>query len=53
MHSFERAAFYITLSTPNMRYTKLEDSQVSVGDTAYDLPDVRVLAGLGIKSKHS
>jgi hypothetical protein len=49
--SFERIAFYVTLSSPNMRYTKLDEAVLSVGDSVYDLSDVRILAGSGIKGK--
>lgn len=49
--SFERTAFYVTLSTPNMRYTKLDESVLSVGDSVYDLSDLRILSGSGIKGK--
>jgi len=48
LSSFERASFYITLSTPNMRYTKVNEGVADVGDIVNDLPDIRVLAGSGI-----
>lgn len=51
LSSFERAAFYITLSTPNMRYTIANEEMVNVGDIVDDLPDIRVLAGSGIGGK--
>ncbi len=48
LSSFERASFYITLSTPNMRYSKVNQGITNVGDIVSDLPDIRVLAGSGI-----
>eukprot|EP00804_Cyclotella_cryptica_P022681 CCRYP_012488-RA/>CCRYP_012488-RA protein AED:0.03 eAED:0.03 QI:1589/1/1/1/1/1/9/60/937 len=48
LSSFERVAFYITLLTPNMRYTKVNEGEANLGDIVNDLPDIRVLAGSGI-----
>jgi hypothetical protein len=45
LSSFERAAFYITLSTPNIRYTKVDEGLANVGDIVNDLPDIRIVAG--------
>lgn len=49
LQSYERAAIYVTLSTPNIRYTKVDDGNINVGDIIYDLADLSVLAGSGIK----
>lgn len=51
LNAFERASFYVALSTPNIRYTKLNETAVSVGDVLNDLPDLRVLVGSGITGK--
>ena len=51
LNSFERAAIYITLTTPALRYTTLEEGKVHVNDVIYDLSDLRILAGSGIKSE--
>lgn len=48
LSSYERVAFYITLATPNMRYTKVNEGKAKVGDIANDLPDIRVLVGSGV-----
>ena len=51
LNSFERAAIYVTLTTPAMRYTELEKGKVYVNDIIYDLSDLRILAGSGINSE--
>lgn len=51
LHTYERIAIYITLSTPNLRYTKPNDDKVSAGDIVYDLPDISIFAGSGVKGE--
>ena len=51
LNIFERTAIYITLSTPNLRYTKLNDDEVSAGIIVYDLPDISIFTGSGIKGE--
>ena len=49
LNIFETTAIYITLSTPNLRYTKLDE--VSAGIIVYDLPDISIFTGSGIKGE--
>lgn len=47
--AFERISFYMTLTTPKMRYTKpSETDTIVVGDVSDALPDVTIMVGSGI-----